>query len=1199
MANLSEDIQCSGSDTRPPMLDRTDFASWQQEKERYNADIRATNILLQRNQATTQDGRVVIQNVQGRQKRGQGNNARGAGATSYGRAQDRVVYANPGQARVALDEEQLLFIAGGQDNAVDEDVDEQPVLDLALNTMFMANIIFADPVYDKAIPSYDLDILSEYVKDNAVPIVQSNVSSVPNDAYMMILNDMYKQHAQHVSITTQNNVANKSLTAELVTYKEQVKLYERRARFELTESEQKIDEQLRIVITGKEVTPLKKDFKQKEKKYLEEFLGMKDLKEKVEDKLYKQDQSLQTVHMLCKPKPYYDEQYKVAIGYKNSLCLTHAKQVQPILYNGHEIIKTDHVLAIVHNSEDTLEIAEITRKNEKMKTPLFTHNKINIRPPDYSKVNFLATFTPQTQLTPEQIFWSKDVLKMKTEALTEQAKAAKPVRVVMVYPPNTYVMLAPTGIQKALTKEIKEMKAIFDELEAEVDQNADGPDFDSVFEIKKLKASIQGKDNAIRKLRMQISQFQETQSEADHSVTPKVLVPGMYAIDVEPIPPRLRNNREVHLDYLKDLKESIKTLCEIVKEAKVERPLDISLAFACLYTKHSQELLEYVVQIVFWYLDSGCSKHMIGDRSRLRNFMKKFIETVRFGNDHFGAIMGQFYNFDLELAFRKHSCYVRDTDAVELIKGSRGSNLYTIPVEDMMKSSLICLLSKASKTKSFSRTPQQNDVIERRNRTLVEAARTMLIFSKALMFLWAATVATACYTQIRSLIHTRHNKTSYELVHNKKLDLTFLRVFGALCYPTNKSEDLGKLQPTVDIGIFIGYAPSRKGPTPTFLTPGQISSGLVLNLVPVAPYVPPTNKELEILFQHMFDEYLEHPHVGRPVSLAPAVPVSVNSVGVVAKSTLMDENLFAHANNDPFINARLVAKGYRQDEGIDFEESFASVARIEAIRIFIANATSKNITIYQIDVKTAFFNDKLKEEVYVCQPEGFVDPDHLTHVYSLKKALYGLKQAPRAWYDTLSWFLLDNKFSKGILKKIRMDSCDLVDTPMVDRLKLDKDPLGIPVAQTRFRSMVGSLMYLIANIPDLVFNGLWYPKDIAMALTAYADADHSGCQDTRRSTPGSAQFLGDKLVSWSLKKQRSTAISTIEAKYIAMSRCCAQILWMRSQLTDYGFAFNKIPLYCDNRSTIALCCNNVQQSRSKHIDIRHHFIRDHVEKGSG
>ncbi|GJR37625.1 hypothetical protein Tco_1213309 [Tanacetum coccineum] len=200
---------------------------------------------------------------------------------------------------------------------------------------------------------------------------------------------------------------------------------------------------------------------------------------------------------------------------------------------------------------------------------------------------------------------------------------------------------------------------------------------------------------------------------------------------------------------------------------------------------------------------------------------------------------------------------------------------------------------------------------------------------------------------------------------------------------------------------------------------------------------------------------------------------------------------------------------------------------------------------------------------------------------------------------------------------------------MLERTKLDEDLSGIPIDQTRYRSMVGCLMYLTASRPDLVFTvcmcaryqsmptkkhleavkrvfqylqgtinmGLWYPKDTAMALTAYAYADHAGCQDIRRSTSGSAQFLGDKLVSWSSKKQTSTSISSIEAEYIVMSGCCAQILWMRSQLSDYGFAYNHVPLYCDNKSAIALWCNNVQHSRSKHIDIRHYFIREQVENG--
>nr|GEU82772.1 hypothetical protein [Tanacetum cinerariifolium] len=640
-----------------------------------------------KNQATIQDGRVVVQNVQGRQNRGQGNNARGAGAAGYGGAQNIVGYANP----------------GGQDNAVDEDVDEQPLQDLALNvdnlfqaddcdafdsdvdeaptaqTMFMANLSSADVVYDEASPSNDSDILSvvhdhdhykdavcehhevhemhddvqpnyvvdshtdytsdsnmipydQYVKDNAVPVVQSNVSS-------------------------NNNVVDKSLTAELATYKEQVELYERRARFELAEREQKIDEQLRIVITDRNIK---------------------------EEKLKKK---LHCVKMqLASTINHNKSMNKVAIGYKNPLCLTCAKQVQPALYNGHEIIKTDHVPAIMHNSEDTLEIAEITRKkmNEKMKTPLWTHNKINIRPPDYSKENFLATFTPQTQLTPEQMFWSKDVLKMKTEALAEQAKAAKPVRALTVYPPNTPVKLVPRTCKKRITptgltegergfeqtKECYLTKRIeSDEIERKNLLNAndtlianclskevfyiatnselnvsrfsgmhdahtvvqarclkleiefsklkdkiqkddhdvmvkrfsnlevqhlnlqlkyhlkenlgnnnslpaqDGHDFDSVFEIKKLKASIQGKDNAIRKLRTQISQLQETRSEADRTLDFRALD---FQITQE-VPPRLRNNSEVNLDYLKHLKESVETLREIVEEAKAERQLDRNL----------------------------------------------------------------------------------------------------------------------------------------------------------------------------------------------------------------------------------------------------------------------------------------------------------------------------------------------------------------------------------------------------------------------------------------------------------------------------------------------------------------------------------------------------------------------------------------------------------------------------------------------
>ncbi|GKC76899.1 integrase, catalytic region, zinc finger, CCHC-type containing protein [Tanacetum coccineum] len=369
---------------------------------------------------------------------------------------------------------------------------------------------------------------------------------------------------------------------------------------------------------------------------------------------------------------------------------------------------------------------------------------------------------------------------------------------------------------------------------------------------------------------------------------------------------------------------------------------------------------------------------MTRNHSRLKNFVKKFIGTVRFGNKHFGAIMGyrdyvigdsmisrvyyveglrhnlfsvgQFCDLDLEVAFRKHSCYVRDVDDVELLKASKNkswlwhrrlNHLNFGTINDLARKDLVrglprlkfekdhlcsaCQLGKSKNVgithqKSVPRTPQQNGVVERRNRTLVEAAQTMVIFSKALMFLWAKAVTTACYTQNRSLIHTHHNKTPYELPHGKNHDLTFLHVFGALCYPTNDSEDLGKLKAKADIGIFVGYAPNRKGPKPILVTPGKISSGLIPNPVPTVPYVPPTNKDLEILFQLMFDEYFKPPSVERLVPPDPEVPVPVVLAGIADGPTFKD-NHFPQADNDPFV--KLFAPEPRSEESSSGDVSTA------------------------------------------------------------------------------------------------------------------------------------------------------------------------------------------------------------------------------------------------------------------------------------
>lgn len=406
--------------------------------------------------------------------------------------------------------------------------------------------------------------------------------------------------------------------------------------------------------------------------------------------------------------------------------------------------------------------------------------------------------------------------------------------------------------------------------------------------------------------------------------------------------------------------------------------------------------------------------------------------------------------------------------------------------------------------------------------------------------------------------------------------------------------------------------------------------------------------------------------------------------------------------------ARLVAQGYRQEEGIDYDETFAPVARLEAIRIFLAFAAAKNFKVNQMDVKSAFLNGKLNEEVYVKQPPGFEDPDHPDHVYRLDKALYGLKQAPRAWYDTLSQFLLsigftrgkvDNtlfvqtthgasiyvqiyvddiifgstddklcrrfsklmsekynmsmmgdltyffglqvkqssngifinqgKYVKDLLKKFDMNSSSSMKTPMAPPANLDADLTGKPVDITNYRGIIGSLLYLTASRPDIMFAtcmcaryqadpreshliaakrilrylkgtpnlGLWYPKDSGLDLIGYSDSDYAGCKIDRKSTTGGCQLLGGRLVSWTSKKQSTVSTSTVEAEYVAAASCTAQMLWMKSQLADFGLDFPKVPIYCDNTSAIAISNNPVLHSRTKHIDIRYHFIRDHIMKG--
>nr|GEV57941.1 retrotransposon protein, putative, unclassified [Tanacetum cinerariifolium] len=329
---------------------------------------------------------------------------------------------------------------------------------------------------------------------------------------------------------------------------------------------------------------------------------------------------------------------------------------------------------------------------------------------------------------------------------------------------------------------------------------------------------------------------------------------------------------------------------------------------------------------------------------------------------------------------------------------------------------------------------------------------------------------------------------------------------------------------------------------------------------------------------------------------------------------LMQEELHQFDRLDVCNKSRLVAKGYAQKEGVDFEESFAPVAWLEAVWLFIAYAAHKSFTVFQMDVKTAFLYGPLKEEVYVNQPDGFVDPYHPDKVYRLKKALYGLKQAPRAWYDELSNFLVSKWFSKGSIDPTMFITKHGEDILLV-QIYVDDIIFGStnPKLSKQFEklmhskfemSMMGELKFFLGiqihQSPHGIFiNQAKYAQQILIKhcmtscdsigtpmATKHLDADlsgtlvdqtkyqsHAGCLNSRESTSGGIQFLGgDKLVSWSSKKQDCTSMYLAEAEYVSLSACCAQ-------------------------AAIAISCNPVQHSRTKHIDIRYHFIKEKVENG--
>nr|GEU39234.1 retrovirus-related Pol polyprotein from transposon TNT 1-94 [Tanacetum cinerariifolium] len=655
--------------------------------------------------------------------------------------------------------------------------------------------------------------------------------------------------------------------------------------------------------------------------------------------------------------------------------------------------------------------------------------------------------------------------------------------------------------------------------------NQSAPNFDQYFELNELKAQSQEKDTVIRKLKEIIKSLSGNVNED----TVKKDIDEIETINIKldhRVSKLIAKNEHLKQTY-KHLYDSIKPTCVRSKEqcdALINQVNQKFVEISDLNANLQEKGL--IIAALKDELRKLKGKALVDN---VTNFVNKFLVTVKFGNDHVEKLMGyedyqignvmisrvyyvevlghnlfsveQFCDSNLEVAFRQHTYFIHNLEGVDLLTG--GNNLYTLSLRDMMASFTICLLSKASKTKSWlwhrclshlnfgalNHLARHNLVRDNGNEFVNQTLRAYYEKEEA--------VATACYTQNRSIIHLRHEKTPYELLHDKLPDLSFFHVFCALCYPTNDSENLGKLQLKADIDFdeLTAMASKHSSLEPALheMTPATISLGLVPN--------PPLSTPVDL---------------PAPKVIAPIVKVVVPEPAALTGSpslTTIDQDAPSPSNSQtsPETQSPVISN--------DVEEE-------------------------NHDLDVAHMNNDLFFGILI---------------------LENVSEASSS---------SDSKYALESLKKYGMESSDPVDSLMVEKSKLDDDPQGKSVDPIHYRGMVGTLMYLIAT---------------------YADANHAGCQDTRRSTSGNMQLLGHRLVRWSSKRQKSVAISNTKAEYIALSGCCAQVLWMRSHHTDYGVGFNTITMYCDNKSSIALCCNNVQHSRSKHINIRFHFIKEQVE----
>ncbi|KAK8952132.1 hypothetical protein KSP39_PZI003057 [Platanthera zijinensis] len=659
-----------------------------------------------------------------------------------------------------------------------------------------------------------------------------------------------------------------------------------------------------------------------------------------------------------------------------------------------------------------------------------------------------------------------------------------------------------------------------------------------------------------------------------------------------------------------------------------------------------------------WYLDSGCSKHMTGNKENLTSFRTKLGPKVIFGDSNFGQTKGYDAVQIGSVTFKKvtyveglkHNLISISQLCDEGYQVTFNKSLCKIKSEDNTTVLTAKFQAKADEGVflGYSMISKAYRVYNKSTLKIEESVH--ISFDETNMFYKEKSTSTIEPLQVHSLtenldrLHIVKKDSIHPPIQQREEiseDEEDTQHLGVQHLGENHLEEpvvVPQEETTTQVGEQstppVDLVTTRDHPISQVI--GDISAG-----------VQTRNQEL-----HQFERNQVWELVSRPKDH------SIVETKWVFRNKLDDQGVIVRNK------ARLVAQGYSQEEGINYDQTFAPVARLDAIRIFLAYAAHKGFKVYQMDVKSAFLNGDIKEEVYVRQPPGFISSTYPDHVFKLHKALYGLKQAPRAWYETLACFLLKNdfirgrvdqtlfirthkshtllvqiyvddiifgstdsnlckknfnlmhskfemssmgelsfflglqvkqhaedifisqtKYAKELVKKFGMSEASCMKTPMPTNAVLDADEHGKHVDQTTYRAMIGSLLYLTASRPDIMFAtcicvrfkvspreshltlikrilryvkscpnlGLWYPKDSGFELTGFSDADYAGCRVDKKSTSGTCQFLGDRLVSWFCKKQTSVSTSTAEAEYMAADSCCSQILWIQNKLLDYGY----------------------------------------------